>query len=62
MLGWLYRIIIGYFHVCNHEWEIIKNREVEVYDDEIDDLVVEHYSKYLLQCKKCGDLKTVKLK
>ena len=56
MLGWLYRIFIGNFSVHEHEWETIK----------IIDLYSEYYElpvekKYILCCKKCGNIKSKKV-
>lgn len=56
MIGWLWRLIIGHFNTCKHDFEII--REVNIYKSETSKLPVGN--KFILQCKKCGDLKIVK--
>ena len=51
MLGWLYRLIIGRFSNCDHEWEIIKTYKIA-------DTKGRHRTdRHLLSCKKCGELK-----
>lgn len=56
MLGWLYRLLIGNFKissVCSHKWRIY--RETELLSVERD-AIINHI--YMLQCAKCGDLKS----
>lgn len=49
MIGLLYRWLIGSFHTCQHEYEIIDTCE-DPYG----------YKIYTSQCKKCGNLKSYK--
>ncbi len=49
MLGWIYRLLIGRFVSCNHEWEI------ESSHDRLD--IKDNYvlgRAYFARCKKCG--------
>ena len=55
MLGFLYKIIIGSFYICDHNWEIIENLSIMVED-------LERGRKIILQCKKCGDVWAKKVK
>lgn len=51
MLGFLYRLLVGRFTECKHEWEIIdinnygRNNKIKGF-------------LYALQCKKCGDVES----
>lgn len=52
MLGWLYRLIIGDFKKCKHEWIVVGKYEKE--------FVWPKGSKefgYVVQCKRCGEIK-----
>ncbi len=48
MITWLWNIIIGQF--CHHKWEIIAQCELQ-------DEGVKVGMQYMLQCKKCGNVK-----
>lgn len=57
MLGWIYRIIIGHFSKCDHEYKIIKEgTETKIGTDSVISYV------YVLQCSKCGEMKNHKVK
>lgn len=49
MLGLLRRILIGKFSKCQHQWVINDVRTVS--ND-----TGARYSRYILQCKHCGDV------
>jgi len=53
MLGWLYRIVIGRFGACAHEWVIY--REVAIFDGSRASRPCAN--RYELKCKKCGDMR-----
>ena len=54
MIGWLYRLIVGSFTHCRHEWETLgKEITDESYKKEI---------AVMLRCKKCGDVNVKKYK
>lgn len=48
MLGWLYRVLIGSFHTCYHDWETMRTG-VGTNDDG------NRWPIVYLRCKKCGD-------
>jgi hypothetical protein len=50
MLGWLWKLIVGNFTRCDHSWKIIK--EVRCSDE-----WQGSWTRYHLQCGKCGDVK-----
>jgi len=50
MLGYLWRLIIGRFSSCEHQWTIIKNGNITQ-----DDVICGEW--YDLQCVICGDVK-----
>jgi len=51
MIGWLYRIIIGSFSSCSHEWETISQAPItHVRTQTLIGAV------YVLKCGKCGDI------
>lgn len=50
MLGWLYRVVVGNFKSCKHEWEIINKGTVSSQGRKVGVF-------YVLQCKHCGELK-----
>jgi hypothetical protein len=54
MLGLIYRLIVGRFNSCQHEWEV-KQTYTLTYEWRGNQLV------YVMQCKKCGDLKNHKI-
>lgn len=49
MIGWLYRLIIGDFQSCQHKWVILEKQQVSMLDAV--------WTRYTLQCEKCGNLK-----
>ncbi len=49
MIGWLYRWLIGRFHMCEHNWETMKHIDV------VNDYNVTVYSRIQLRCTKCGE-------
>lgn len=51
MIGWLYRMIVGRFDSCRHNWETIGKGEVCRVSD---GAVIGH--RYDLRCKSCGDV------
>ncbi len=55
MLGWLYRIIIGNFHL--HKWEIIKEGGVYTSSSAKQAGAIPCAHFYYLQCQICGDVK-----
>lgn len=51
MIGWLYRLIVGRFTDCRHEWVIFREFRGEyVWGGG-------HCTRRTLRCLKCGDLK-----
>lgn len=62
MLGWLYRILIGNFHIhhCQHRWETMHN--TKVYDYSFGETDLPDHTLVHLRCTKCGDWMTKKLK
>ena len=52
MLGWLWRAIVGRFSHCQHQWETVDIRNIT---DSINGRT-ERYQRYVLKCKKCGDV------
>lgn len=57
MIGWIYRLIVGSFSSCHHDFKIIKEGE----EKDIKSGSVIGYV-YVLQCSKCGELKNHKVK
>lgn len=55
MLGWIYSIIIGNF--CFHNWEVIDS--FRFFEKPGDKMPI--YMVYHLKCKKCGNMKSVKI-
>jgi hypothetical protein len=55
MIGWIYRTLIGSFHVCNHKWETIL--VTIMYDSDSNDNIGR---KFTQQCEKCGNIKFFK--
>lgn len=47
MLGLIYRFLIGSFHICHHDFEII-----DTYTDSYG------YKIFTSKCKNCGKLKS----
>jgi len=56
MLGWLYRTLIGHFG-CNHKWEVLDS-SVVTNEARTRNLFV----RYHMQCKHCGDIKSIDCK
>lgn len=56
MIAWLYKLIIGNFSHCKHKWQI--NQEYDVFQGETKGLPIR--KGYILQCEKCGDIKSVR--
>ena len=51
MIKWLRKL----FGCCEHEWDIFGVKSVFETNDDVNELPIG--SIYILQCKKCGDLK-----
>lgn len=52
MIGWLYRILIGHFHSCRHEWE---TKQVVKFEITRDGAPYKTGDRVFMCCKKCGD-------
>lgn len=52
MLGFLWRLLVGRFSVCAHEWETVATGPIGMLDGKF--TLTGHY--YELRCKKCGDV------
>lgn len=50
MLGFFWRMIVGHFYSCQHEWETIDRSNESLHDRIIARV-------WFLRCKKCGDMK-----
>lgn len=57
MIAYLYKLLIGNFSFCQHEWE--KEREIQIVSSEMDQIPIRR--KYVCRCKKCGEYKSFKL-
>ncbi len=55
MIGFLYRWIVGSFFICQHKWKIIQCIQIVNEDDACIG------NKIILQCEKCGDIKTKRI-
>lgn len=53
MIGWLWRILVGRFTSCRHEWETVGR--IALVASSKDTCPIGHC--YHLRCKKCGDYK-----
>lgn len=53
MIGWIWRMVIGRFSNCDHQW--IAGELVKSYVSG-DDMPVK--IKRVMKCTKCGDIKT----
>lgn len=51
MAGWIWRVLVGRFSRCQHEWKII---ETNYFKNERGKYVGLHHA---LQCAHCGDVK-----
>lgn len=49
MIGFLYRLIVGHFHRCLHEWETIEVGKSTSWVGSVGKI-------FVLRCKKCGDI------
>jgi transcription elongation factor Elf1 len=54
MLGLIYRLVIGTFATCNHDWQCKDELEVECSFSGKNRI-------YVMRCKKCGDMKNHKI-
>lgn len=52
MLGLLYRLIVGHFRSCSHEWETLR----EEVHSQTGFMCTYKGTRYHLRCKKCGDI------
>lgn len=57
MIGWLWRILVGRFHECEHKW-IHRGTHKVVMDDHDE---VPLYHRQVCQCEKCGKWKSFKV-
>jgi len=55
MIGWLWRIIVGRFSSCEHQWEIFTQFRLRDENNAIIGRLV------VLRCQKCGKLKNFKI-
>ncbi len=53
MIAWLWNIVVG--QLCHHKWEEIDRCNLLVSRD-----AIPHGQKYILQCERCGNIKTVR--
>jgi hypothetical protein len=53
-MKYLYKILRLFF--CPHRWDIKNTEKMELIDG--DDTIVKDYTKFTLQCRYCGNLKT----
>ena len=51
IIRWLFT---GVWEIHNHEWEIIKEVKVQSYDAKYVERDI--FTRYTMQCKKCGEL------
>lgn len=58
MIGLLWRLLIGRFASCEHQWA--KRNSLEMYDNDTGDGLPTAIQKHL-QCTKCGNFKAVRL-
>jgi len=54
MLGWLYRVIVGSFKICEHQWEVVNKGDILRFDN-----IKGHYAVY--ECTKCRGQKVNKI-
>lgn len=54
VIGWLWRVIVGNFTTCPHDWELLDDRDIF-----INEKLAGH--SYLYRCKKCCDTKSAGL-
>jgi hypothetical protein len=55
MLGFLWRMIVGRFSMCDHQWETVEVRPVVNWAGD-ERKVTDRFQRYILRCKKCGDV------
>ena len=53
MLSFLYKLFVGKFDICKHEWDVFyqENRKIT---DLHTGKVTKEYIRYHMKCKKCG--------
>lgn len=51
MIGWLWRMIVGRFDHCRHEWETMDKASISTTDEATKRIIGFHVN---LRCKKCG--------
>lgn len=51
MIAWLYKLLVGDFHQCKHEWKVIHEQGY------VNSFGGFTRRIYVLQCKNCGDIK-----
>lgn len=56
MLAFLYKLIIGNFNTCKHEWETIS--KCDMYENTYSTMSLG--VKYTMCCKICGEIKSKK--
>lgn len=56
MINWI-RKLLG---LCEHKWKIIRETSVNVHDDWNN--LTDRFTRYHLQCEKCGDVKSKDMK
>lgn len=49
MIGWLYRMLVGRFNRCDHDWKLLGEETVMTGPNS-------HAVRYTLQCKHCGEV------
>lgn len=54
------KLLLALLGLCDHKWKIIQEIDVENSDDSGN--VVETFTRYHLQCEKCGNVKTQNMK
>lgn len=58
MLEFLYKLFVGNFDVCKHEYEVFHQENLVLKDNygAVRKNFVKYHLKYHLKCKKCGEL------
>jgi hypothetical protein len=57
MLGWLWRVLVGNFISCQHNWDTFER--VSVYGGLSNEIPTAH--DFYLRCKNCGNVKRKRL-